>query len=317
MRLPLTLPPATRAVDVVALGENSLDVLAVVGPGPALAGKRPLDRLELQPGGQTATAAVACARLGVRARYVGAFGDDEWGRRIRAALGDEGVEVVAVEHRGRSSRSAVVLVDSRGDRQILEYRDRDLAIAPVPPGVLESSRVTLVDATDAAAAMAAVRRAAAAGVPTIVDVDRPSPEVGELLDLVDLIVVPGPLLEALTGVSEPGRGLERLSGEYPGAAAVIVTLGEYGSLCRVQGTEMATPGFVVDVVDTTGAGDAFRGALAAAWVRGGGETSLEALLAFANAAAALNCRALGAQSGLPVTAEVEALVTDRTRDRSN
>jgi sulfofructose kinase len=314
MRLRLTLPPPTQPVDVVALGENSLDVLAVEGPDEAIAGKRRLARLELHPGGQMATAAVACARLGIRARYIGAFGDDPWGARSRTALEQAGVEVVAVEHPGRSSRSAVVLVDRRGDRQVFEWRDPGLAIDPVPADAIESGRIALIDATDPVASMAAARRAVAARIPTIVDVDRATAETETLLAL---IVVPAPLLEALTHTSAPGLGLERLAVRFPEAAALIVTLGEQGSLCRAGGVEIATDGFPVDVVDTTGAGDAFRGAFAAAWVLGAGTAPLESMLSFANAAAALNCRGFGAQSGLPSVAEIQALVTARAHARSN
>jgi sugar/nucleoside kinase (ribokinase family) len=296
-------------VDLVTLGENSLDFVAVAGADRAVGGKQRLRAFDVFPGGQTATAAVAGVRLGLRARYVGAFGSDEWGRRSRSALDEAGVEVVAVEHRDAPSRVAVVVVDADGDRHVLEHRDARLCIDPIPAGAIESARTLIVDATDVAAAQAAARRARAAGVSAIVDVDRVDDDVHALLDLIDVIVVPASFLDAATGVSAPGAALERLAASQPSASAVVVTLGEEGSLARAQGREVRTPAYRVGVVDTTGAGDAFRGGLAAAWIRLGPGAPIDDVLRYANATAALNCRAVGAQTALPTWAEVEELVT--------
>ncbi len=304
-------PPAGRIADVVTLGENSLDFVAVAAPGVAIAAKRRLSRFDLLPGGQTATAAVACARLGLKARYIGAFGDDEWGARGRQTLAREGVELVAILHGGCASRVAVVLVDEQGDRTVLEHRDDGLTIAPIPARAIEDARLLIVDATDMAAAEVAVARARAAGMPTIVDVDRMDARTEALLEAIDVIIVPAPFLEAATGLGDPGAGLERLAARFSGASAVIATLGEDGSLTRVQEREIATPGFRVPVRDTTGAGDAFRAGFAAAWLRQGPEAPIETILARANATAALNCRAVGAQTGLPSQDEVDRLLTGR------
>jgi sugar/nucleoside kinase (ribokinase family) len=299
-----------RTIDLVTLGENSLDFVAVAGADRAVAGKQRLRAFDMFPGGQTATAAVAGARLGLRARYVGAFGDDEWGTRSRAALGETGVEVVAIEHHDVPSRIAVVIVSPDGDRHVLEHRDARLRIDPIPDGAIESARVLIVDATDVTAAQVAARRARAAGVSVIVDVDRVDDQVDTLLALIDVVVVPVSFLVAATGMSAPGAALERLAARYRSASAVIATLGDEGSLARTQqGQEIRTSAYRVDVVDTTGAGDAFRGGLAAAWIRLGPGAAIEDVLRVANATAALNCRAVGAQTALPTWAEVEGLVT--------
>ena len=130
MSLP-ALPAADRRdFDVIACGENSLDFVAVLAPGSAQAGKRHLTSFALHPGGQAATAATACARLGLRARYVGAFGDDEWGTRASASLAQAGVHVVAATRSGTPGRIAVVLVDQAGERTVLEYRHPDVQVAP-------------------------------------------------------------------------------------------------------------------------------------------------------------------------------------------
>ena len=89
---------------------------------------------------------------------------------------------------------------------------------------------------------------------------------------------------------------------------MAVTLGEEGSLALVGGREIRSPGFGVKVVDTTGAGDAFRGGFVAAWLEAGAAAEADELLRFANPVAALNCRGLGAQAGLPGTDEVRRLL---------
>ena len=95
--------------------------------------------------------------------------------------------------------------------------------------------------------------------------------------------------------------------EFP-AAAICVTLGERGSLTRAGGREIRMPASRVPVVDTTGAGDAFRGGFIAGWLRAGDAAELEDLMRWASATAALKCRALGARTALPDRHEVEGLL---------
>jgi sulfofructose kinase len=93
-----------------------------------------------------------------------------------------------------------------------------------------------------------------------------------------------------------------------GATLVCATLGEAGSLAVTDDGDIRTPGFAVSVVDTTGAGDVFRGGFISGWLRGGAEAQTEDVLRYANAAAALKCRALGARAGIPTHAEVARLL---------
>jgi sugar/nucleoside kinase (ribokinase family) len=92
-----------------------------------------------------------------------------------------------------------------------------------------------------------------------------------------------------------------------GAPFVCVTMGEEGSLARCGGREIRTAGFPTDCVDTTGAGDVFRGAFIAGCLRAP-DGDIEDVLRYANAAASLNCRGLGARGALPTAGEVEALL---------
>jgi sugar/nucleoside kinase (ribokinase family) len=176
------------------------------------------------------------------------------------------------------------------------------------------ARSLLVDTSDLEASVAAATAAKKAGVPVIVDIDRTEPGVDRLLKQVDVLVAAEGFPQAHTGATTLGAAVRKLSGEY-GAAIVVVTLGASGALCWDGETEVQSAGYVVPVVDPTGAGDAFRAGFLAAWLYG--SSSLSDVLDFANATAALKCRALGAQTGLPSRAEVLGLLTDQTVHRSN
>lgn len=316
VRLPFSIPPADqRPFDVVTFGLNSVDLIAVVPEYPERNTKQQLSRFARLPGGQMATAAVVCARLGWRARYIGAFGDDELGRVGRASLDDEGVEVSAAwTVANATNQFAVVVVDAgTGERTVLWNRHPALAFdtVAVPHAALQSGRVLIVDCYETAASTVAARSARAAGAVTIIDIEEVRPGVSDLLQQIDAIVAAQGFPAALTGYDQPGRALEAMAEEFA-APLVCVTLGDEGSLARCGGREIRTPAFAVDCVDTTGAGDAFRGGLAAGCLRSP-EGDLEEALAYANAVAALNCRALGARGASPRHEEVERLMAHARR----
>jgi sugar/nucleoside kinase (ribokinase family) len=309
VKVPFSIPGvAERAFDLVGLGQNSIDYLLSVPAHPARNSKLRVDRFVQQPGGQVATALVTCARLGWRTRYVGTFGDDEAGNRSRESLVRDGVDVsAAVTIRGAKNRVAVILAHTgSGDRTILWYRDPLLGLTEVPTGIATSGRLLLVDAEDIGAATTAAAAARRAGVPTIVDVDDVQPGTHELLARIDAIIAAEDFPVALTGHPQLGRALEMIELEYR-PRLVCVTLGEKGSLTRCGGHELRTPAAAVECIDSTGAGDVFRGAFAAACLRWP-DGDLEQVLAYANTAAALSCRAIGARGGLPQASELDRVL---------
>jgi sulfofructose kinase len=318
VRLPLNIPAReAKPFDVVTLGLNSIDLVAVVSHYPAPNSKQRLEGFDRLPGGQMATAAAVCARLGWRARYIGSFGDDEFAALGRKSLSDEGVDVSASWNvPGASSQFAVVIVDAgTGDRTVLWDRHIGLHMAParIDREAVTSGRVLLVDCHETAAAHAAARFARAAGIPTVIDVERLRPGVPELLRSIDVILAAEHFPTELTGYADHGRALDAIGREY-GAALVAVTLGGEGSLAWCDGCEIRTPAFDVTCVDTTGAGDAFHGGFVAGWLRRS-EADVEHLLAYANAVAALNCRGLGARGGMPTADEVDGLLARRVDER--
>ena len=316
VRLGLNIPRAdSRPFDVAGFGLNSIDLLAVVAEYPASNSKQRLQRFMRLAGGQIATALTVCARLGWRTRYVGAFGSDDLGTLSRNSLLEDGVDLSAARTvAGATNQFAVILVDARsGDRTVLWDRHPLLTWEPadMPRDAVTSGRLLLLDCYETAAATQAARYARELGVPTVLDVEKVRPGIADLLQQTDVIIAAQDFPSALTGHEELGRAVEAMSREFP-AHLVCVTLGEEGSLARCHGREFRTPGFRVDCVDTTGAGDVFRGAFAAGCLREP-DADVEDVLTYANAVAALNCRALGARGGIPTAREIDELLWARQR----
>ena len=313
MRLPLELLPGTsRPFDVVGFGENSTDLVASVRRHPTADSKVPLQHLARLPGGQVATAMVACARLGWRARYVGRVGSDEPGRSTLESLLREGVDISSCANvQGATSRFSILITgEEQGTRSVLWHRDPRLAwpLSDVPSAAIGEGRVLLVDGTDVAAAAKAIETARTAGLRTVVDVESADPGMDDVLRRADIIIAARALPAEMTGIDAPGAALAALAAEYSGASIVCVTLGDEGSLTRCAGREIRTPVFPIACVDSTGAGDVFRAAFIAGWMTAGGAAELEEVLRYASAAAALNCRAFGAWTASPRTDEVEELL---------
>ena len=305
MRIPVAVP-AGREIDVVGLGQNTVDHLCVVERFPVPDTKQRLRALAVQPGGQIATALVALRRWGARATYLGTFGDDEAGGLSRTSLASEGVDVAhAPIRRGEPNQLSVILVDGcTGERTVLWHRAPALALAPdeVPRAVVSGARILHLDGADGEAAVAAAAAARAAGVPTVADIDMALPELERLLRLVDVLIVSWEFARSLTGAAAPEAALERLA--CHGGAVVGVTLGSAGALVAAGGRVLGVSGHVVPAVDTTGAGDLFHAGFIWAMLAG---LELETALRLANSAAALQCTRLGGRHAIPTLAEARAL----------
>src|SRR6185503_9808612 len=127
-----------------------------------------------EPGGQVVTALCTCVALGLRASYVGAFGSDDDGERLRRTLSARGLDLGDSVVRPVPNRSAVILVDERnGDRVVMGHRDAGLALTPdmLPRSTLTHARVVHVDGVDEAASLAAARLAREAGAHVTCDLE--------------------------------------------------------------------------------------------------------------------------------------------------
>src|SRR5262249_47008495 len=194
VRIPFRIPAASdRPFDVAGFGLNSIDLVAVVAEYPRVNTKQRLQRFARLPGGQMATATATCARLGLRARYIGSFGSDDLGDFSRASLVDAGVEVSASRIvPNATNQFAVVLVDARSGRRTVLW-DRHPALATDPATVsraaVTSARMLIVDCHETAAAAQAARFAREAGSPTVADVEKVRPGIADLLQNIDAIIM--------------------------------------------------------------------------------------------------------------------------------
>jgi sulfofructose kinase len=299
--------------DVVGVGLNATDTLILVPRFPAYAGKGPFDDEIVSPGGQVASAMVACSRLGLRAKYIGTIGDDERGRIQWESLQSTGVNLDHVQRRKNCpNQSAYIIVDrSTGERTVLWSRPDCLTIDPseITPEQITCARLLHIDGHDTRAVAHAAAIAHQHHIPVTVDVDTIYHGFDRVLPHVDYLIANSDFPSNWTGRTDPFRALETLQQEY-GMKVAAMTLGSHGCLARADGRYYYSPGFVVDCVDTTGAGDVFHGAFCYAVLQG---MPMPEALEFSNAMAALNCTALGARGGIQGIAAIRSLMARAER----
>jgi sulfofructose kinase len=299
--------------DVVGLGLNATDTLLVVPTFPAYAGKVRILEEVLSPGGQVASALVACARLGLRTKYVGTVGDDERGRIQIEGLRAAGIDLEHVQVRqGCPNQSAYIVIDrTTGERTVFWSRDDCLRLdaEDVSAEQIARGRLLLIDGHDTAAVGRAAEIARSRGIPVVVDVDTIYAGFDSVLPNVDYLVSSSEFPAAWTGEGDPFRALEKIQNQY-GMQIAAMTLGSHGALARQDGVFFYAPAFVVNCVDTTGAGDVFHGAFCYAVLQ---NMPLGEMLEFSNAMAALNCTAYGARGGICGAEEARALIARAER----
>lgn len=299
-------------IDFVGVGINSTDTLIRLPRFPAFDSKVEVISSEILPGGQVATAAVACQRWGLKTRYVGKVGDDMAGRIQREELQREGLETHLIEVAHCSSQIAFILVDqSSGERTILWKRDSRLDLLPgeLCAEWITRARLLHVDGHPSAPAALAAQWARQAGVLVMADLDNLYPGVEALLENVNFLISSREFPERLLGIADPLESLPEIVRRF-GCRVAGVTLGKEGALAWDGERFHYSPAFQVDSVDTTGAGDIFHAGFAYCLLDG---RTLAETLEFSCAAAALNCTAFGARGGIRPIREITALMQGGAR----
>ncbi|MGQ0721602.1 MAG: PfkB family carbohydrate kinase [Candidatus Eiseniibacteriota bacterium] len=260
-----------------------------------------------QGGGPAANAAVAIARLGGRAAFLGAVGDDALGRSQIEELAGEGVDATGVAVvAGAASFVSFILVDAADGARTIFSAPSERPVLPQATRLpAPAPDLLLLDGWAGAAARPLAREARRAGVPVLLDAGAFTEEVCALLPEVDVAIVSTPFAEAAAGAGRPDDAVRWILARGPRLAAV--TAGEQGALAGAAGADetFRVPADPVRVTDTTGAGDAFHGG--AGWALARGETWEQSLRVGA-AVAALKCRSLGAREGLPTSAELASFL---------
>lgn len=292
-----------KPFDVVGMGLNSVDFLSLVSRYPESNSKTEILRFERSGGGQVATALVALSRWGIKTKYIGKVGSDELGQISLESLQQEGVDVssVTTEPDTPTQLGNIIVEATSGDRTILWRRDKRLMFRE---GELRkenvcSGKLIHLDGHDIRSAIQCARWAKEEGIPTVIDIDKVEPLTPELIRDLNFVVTSSRFPSLFTGISDRKKALVELQRHTRGF--LCTTLGPEGAMALVDGEILYAHGFQVDVVDTTGAGDVFHGGFIYGLLQNWEVTEI---LRFANAVAALKCRALGGRRGIPALREV-------------
>ncbi len=255
-------------------------------------------------GGPAATAAVAIVRLGGEASLAARLGADTVADAITGELEGYGVDCSRVKRfAGRTSSLSAVMVDARGERMIVNYRDPEMPAGPDRIGDVAAFDAVLADTRWPAGAATGFAAARAAGVPAVLDADDPVPDDPAMLSRATHLAFSADGLLGLTGDGDPARAIKSVHERF--GAWVCVTDGARGVMLCDSGEISTIGAFAVDVVDTLGAGDVWHGAFALRLAEGAPEAGA---VRFANAAAAIKVSRKGGRSGAPRRAEVENLL---------
>jgi sugar/nucleoside kinase (ribokinase family) len=293
-------------VDVVGVGLNATDTVIRLPHFPVLDTKVEVHSAEVRAGGQVASAIVACRRWGLSARYVGKIGDDQAGQFQVKEMEREGVEAHWTIARGCSSQSAFILVDEpSGERTVLWKRDPKIALEPedLKRQWICGARALLVDGHDTAAAARAARWAHEDRIPVVGDFDNRYPGVEVLLEVVDFPITSKDFPARLVGEDNLLKSLPKIFAQFK-CRLTCATIGRLGVLAWDGREFILCPGFRVEAVDTTGAGDVFHGAFLFGLVGG---WNVKEILDFSCAAAAINCQGIGARGKIASLREIRHL----------
>jgi ribokinase len=291
-------------MDVVATAERHPKV------GETVAGKEVL----YFPGGKGANQAVSAAKQGVPTSLIGRVGDDAFGNELKSFLAAQEIDLSLVRQTpGVHTGTAIITVADA---------DNTIVVVPGANAMLHADDAASIawEEDDVAvsqfeiplpAILAFFQRARAAGATTILN---PAPAMacdGELLDLVDILVLNESELGVLTGKEfsasdDPTRFIEAARSLSAGDKIICVTLGSRGVLALIDGDPLLIPGRKVKAVDTTGAGDCFVGALAAQLANG---NTIPYALGYANTAASICVQRMGAAPSMPTADEVEHAIS--------
>jgi ribokinase len=303
---------------VVVVGSCNLDFIVEVQslpvPGQTVLGKDVVCR----PGGKGANQAVAARRLGADVVFVSATGADQFGVTVREALAAEGIDLEHLVTTHSPTGVALIVIDTSATNQITVAAGANRRLAPRHlaglTDLFEPAAVLLLQLEiPIATCVVAANGAHAAGATVVLNAApmtrRIDDDLTALLDVTDVLIVnENEAMSLGAGAPADVEGWLSFAASYSttGPAAVIVTLGAGGAVAAENGAAFAIPAHAVDAVDSTGAGDAFCGAVAAALAE---KRPLREAVERGCAAGALATMAIGAQSSLPRTADIERLLS--------
>jgi len=317
-----------KTVDIVSLGEAMVEFYSSDGVSLGRA-----KNFEKSVGGDTVNLLYAASRFGKKCGYITRVGSDEFGKYLIDAWKREGIDVsnVVVEDGGFTGIYFISLLE-RGERDFTYYR-RDSAASHLSPGdvnpeylsrcrVFHSSGISqAISASCREAVFKAAEAAKKSGAMFSYDpnvrlklwsVETAREVIDYTLEMADIVVPSFEDMKLITGLSSPDDVAKAILKK--GAKVVALKLGSEGSLVVTEKERIKTPGFKVDAVDTTGAGDVFNGVFLVGFLEDWG---LEKTAKFSNAAAALKTLGRGAVSLVPAREEVSQFLKNKKSDEKS
>ncbi len=288
----------TTNIDVLCVGQATYDLILSVPVHPGADEKVFAERFAGCGGGPAANAAITVARLGFNAAFAGYLGDDLFGNKHWQELLDDGVDTRFVFRGKAPTPLSAILVKPNGQRALINYKG---TTRPLPANAVDYSnletKVMLFDGHEPNISLQLARYARYNGIPTVLDAGSVHEGSIGLLDLSDYLVASEKF--ALQYAGDIPAALRRLAEIAP---AVVITLGENGLIWQRGNEQGELPAYPMIAIDSTGAGDAFHGAFAAALAA---DQDWPDILNYASAAGALCCTKTGARPGLPTQEEVQ------------
>jgi sulfofructose kinase len=287
-------------VDVLCVGYACYDLVFSVAAHPAADEKIFASDFMNCGGGPATNAAVAISRLGFKAAFAGYLGQDLYGDKHYQELLDYGVNTDFIVRGTSPTPLSTVLVKPNGDRALINYKGNTQAL---PAATVDFSslntKVMLFDGHEPYLSIPLADYARKTGIPTVLDAGSVHDGTMAMIGHVDYLVCSEKFAQQFSGDIE--KTLARLARVAP---TVVITLGERGLIWQRGKKRGESPAFPVKAIDTTGAGDAFHGAFAAALAA---NLEWQDILRYASAAGALCCTKIGARTGLPSREEHAAL----------
>ena len=293
---------------VVVCGSINMDVVVQSARRPALGETILGATVALLPGGKGSNQAVAAARAGAATEMLGAVGDDAFGYELRTILDRQGVETKGMKVLPRSATGVALIQVINGDNAITVASGANALFSDKMVRRTPRRGETWVFQFEipVATTETLMRKARAAGARTILNLAPMVRHPARLMKLVDIAVLNEIELAQATGARITAKSAQRdivAACRRLGSAVTIATLGSRGAIVVTPQDAVALPGFKAKVVDTTGAGDCFVGALAARLSAG---ADLLDAARYANAAASCSVERLGATPSMPSPREVAA-----------
>ena len=287
-------------IDVLCVGHASYDLVFSVNHHPLDDEKIVAENFLGCGGGPAANAAVTVAKLGFTAAFAGYLGNDIYGEKHYEELLDWGVNTDLIIRGTSPTPLSTILVKPNGHRALVNYKgDTQALCANAIDFSSVTAKVVLFDGHEPHVSLELIHHLKQSGSLTVLDAGSVHEGTLGLMTEVDYLVCSEKFAVQFAG--DEITALARLGQLSP---TVVITLGERGLVWQKGLEQGSLPAFPVTAIDTTGAGDAFHGAFAAAVASG---MDWDTILRYASAAGAICCTKMGARSGLPSLEEHKTL----------